>query len=143
LIKQENLQGGVFNIDMNSLVDLDISDPEEKKDFEENLKGGNFFQVDSFPLAEFRIDSVRDSQDSLTNSLVYGELTIKSIAKPLQIKAHVNIAENTMLITVPEFVIDRTEWGINYNSKKIFSSLIDNLINDEIKINMKILAIRK
>ncbi|MBK7879341.1 MAG: YceI family protein [Saprospiraceae bacterium] len=99
--------------------------------------------MDSFPLAEFRIDSVRDSQDSLTNSLVYGELTIKSIAKPLQIKAHVNIAENTMLITVPEFVIDRTEWGINYNSKKIFSSLIDNLINDEIKINMKILAIRK
>jgi polyisoprenoid-binding protein YceI len=137
------LAGGVFNIDMNSLADLDISDPEEKKDFEENLKGGNFFQVDSFPLAEFRIDSVRDSQDSLTNALVYGALTIKSIAKPLQIKAHVNIAENTMLITVPEFVIDRTEWGINYNSKKIFSSLIDNLINDEIKINMKILAIRK
>ena len=83
------------------------------------------------------------SKDSLTNAIVDGELTIKSITKPLRIKAHVNIAENIMLIIIPEFIIDRTEWGINYNSKKIFSNLLDNLINDEIKINMKILALRK
>ncbi|MBK7302009.1 MAG: YceI family protein [Saprospiraceae bacterium] len=138
-----NLAGGVFNIDMTTIANLDISDPDEKKDFEENMKSGNFFQVDSFPTAEFRIVAVTASKDSLTNAIVDGELTIKSITKPLQIKAHVNIAENIMLIIIPEFIIDRTEWGINYNSKKIFSNLLDNLINDEIKINMKILALRK
>lgn len=138
-----NLAGGVFNIDMTTIANLDISDPDEKKDFEENIKSGNFFQVDSFPTAEFRIVAVTASKDSLTNAIVDGELTIKSITKPLQIKAHVNIAENIMLIIIPEFIIDRTEWGINYNSKKIFSNLLDNLINDEIKINMKILALRK
>ncbi|MBK9960174.1 MAG: YceI family protein [Saprospiraceae bacterium] len=138
-----NLAGGVFNIDMTTIANLDISDPDEKKDFEENMKSGNFFQVDSFPTTEFRIVAVTASKDSLTNAIVDGELTIKSITKPLQIKAHVNIAENIMLIIIPEFIIDRTEWGINYNSKKIFSNLLDNLINDEIKINMKILALRK
>ncbi|HQX43694.1 MAG: YceI family protein [Saprospiraceae bacterium] len=138
-----NLAGGVFNIDMTTIANLDISDPDEKKDFEENMKSGNFFQVDSFPTAEFRIVAVTASKDSLTNAIVDGELTIKSITKPLRIKAHVNIAENIMLIIIPEFIIDRTEWGINYNSKKIFSNLLDNLINDEIKINMKILALRK
>ena len=138
-----NLAGGVFNIDMTTIANLDISDPDEKKDFEENMKSGNFFQVDSFPTAEFRIVAVTASKDSLTNAMVDGELTIKSITKPLRIKAHVNIAENIMLIIIPEFIIDRTEWGINYNSKKIFSNLLDNLINDEIKINMKILALRK
>ena len=141
--KAGNLAGGVFNIDMTTIANLDISDPDEKKDFEENMKSGNFFQVDSFPTAEFRIVAVTASKDSLTNAIVDGELTIKSITKPLQIKAHVNIAENIMLIIIPEFIIDRTEWGINYNSKKIFSNLLDNLINDEIKINMKILALRK
>ena len=138
-----NLAGGVFNIDMTTIANLDISDPDENKDFEENMKSGNFFQVDSFPTAEFRIVAVTASKDSLTNAIVDGELTIKSITKPLQIKAHVNIAENIMLIIIPELIIDRTEWGINYNSKEIFSNLLENLINVEIKINMKILALRK
>ena len=93
---------------MTTIANLDISDPDEKKDFEENMKSGNFFQVDSFPTAEFRIVAVTASKDSLTNAIVDGELTIKSITKPLQIKAHVNIAENIMLIIIPEFIIDRT-----------------------------------
>ena len=87
-----NLAGGVFNIDMTTIANLDISDPDEKKDFEENMKSGNFFQVDSFPTAEFRIVAVTASKDSLSNAIGDGELTIKSITKPIRIKAHVNIA---------------------------------------------------
>jgi hypothetical protein len=39
-----------------------------------------------------------------------------------------------------KLVIDRTLWGIRYNSGKFFADLADKAISDSIEFNIKIVA---
>ncbi len=137
------LKGGTFIIDMMSISDLDIENPEDKKDLENHLKNGDFFAVDTFPEADFVIRSVRTNTDSLSNSMVTGDLTIRGVVHSIDIPATVISSGGTALITVPEFSIDRTLWNINYHSSKITDLIKDELISDKIGISMKILAVKK
>lgn len=134
---------GSFILDMNSIVNLDIKDEGEKKDLEDHLKDADFFAVDTFPEADFIVTSAMPITDSLTNQLIKGDLNIKGITHPIEFKAQIIQSGNTSLITVPEFAIDRTKWNINYKSSKILDLIKDELISDNIKISMKIIAVKK
>jgi len=47
--------------------------------------------------------------------------------------------DNTMFMaTTPQFVIDRTEWNIQYQSRKFFDDLKDKFIYDEIGLKITI-----
>lgn len=136
-------KGGIIWIDMNSIVCTDITDSLDKKDLEDHLKDSDFFNVDSFPIAELYIDSFEIVNDSLTNSNAHGQLTIKGITNPVKIKAQISVAENVMMIQIPEFSIDRTKWNISYKSKTIFPNLADKFIYDDIKLKISALAMRQ
>ncbi|MEO6691980.1 MAG: YceI family protein [Saprospiraceae bacterium] len=137
------IKSGTFKIDMQSISNLDIADVKDKKKLEDHLKSVDFFAVDSFPEADFIITKVQYISDSLGNHLITGDLTIKGKVNEINIKANVISSGNTVMVTVPEFTIDRTLWNINYNSSKILDLIKDKLISDEVKISMKILAARK
>ena len=137
------IKSGTFNIDMQSINNLDIADVKDKKDLTDHLKAADFFAVDSFPEADFIITKVQHISDSVGNHLITGDLTIRGKVNEINIKANVISSGNTVMVTVPEFTIDRTLWNINYNSSKILDLIKDKLINDEVSISMKILAARK
>ena len=45
-----------------------------------------------------------------------------------------------MTIQSEAFIIDRTQWGVNYGSKSIFDDLGDKFINDDMELKILILA---
>ncbi|MCC6815089.1 MAG: YceI family protein [Saprospiraceae bacterium] len=140
---QGQLIRGRVILDMNSIANLDIEDVNDRNDLISHLKDGDFFATDTFPEADFVINSATPIVDSISNQLIRGDLTLRGITKPIEFKASIIASGNTSLITVPEFTIDRTLWNVNYKSSKILEQLKDELISDQIRISMKIIAVRK
>lgn len=65
--------------------------------------------------------------------LIKGDHTVKNITKPISFKAAINNKDGKVTATTEKFVLDLTEWGINYQSKKIFAELKDKFIHDEME----------
>lgn len=138
ILKDGNLIGGSFKMDMNSITVLDIQNPEPNAKLTNHLKSDDFFSVESFPTSEFAITSVTEQVDDKGNThLVSGNLTIKGITKNISFPAMVSINERSVKATA-DFDIDRTEWEVRYGSGKFFDNLGDNLINDNFNIKFTV-----
>lgn len=140
------LTGGMFTIDMNSIVVLD--DAGGYKDaLLAHLKGteegkeDHFFDVAKFPIGTVKINDVVGIEDDAEGDLmVYTTLNIKGIDNDVVFKAKVDKTDNSLRFTTPSFNIDRTKWGIKYGSKSFFSDLGDSFINDDIAIKLDVTA---
>jgi polyisoprenoid-binding protein YceI len=129
-------KNGDFVIDMKSMTCSDLTDKQSALDLVNHLKSDDFFSADKFPQAYFAI--VDASPDKLTGELrVTGILQIKEAANtisfPVVLKSH-----GGEMIVNAIVVIDRTKWGITYQSKSIFTDLKDGVISDLIKINLEL-----
>lgn len=140
-ITDKSITGGSFIIDLSSIVNEDIEDPEMNAKLVGHLKSPDFFHVDSFPVAEFEITSVvPQEQDPDYTHSVSGNLTMKDITKNITFKANVEITEGQIKATTNDFIIDRTVWNVNYGSKKVFDNLKDNFIHDEMGLKIELIA---
>ncbi|MDQ3140800.1 MAG: YceI family protein [Bacteroidota bacterium] len=138
LVSDNLIQSGDFIIDMKSIKNLDLESGDGKEDLEEHLKSADFFNVDSFPYASFSLNTIAPELDSLGQQTVHGTLRIKNKENPISFKAVTSYSNNMIMLSIPEFILDRTEWGIMYNSKKLLNKLKDKFIDDEMIISMKI-----
>lgn len=118
-VKDGNLNGGSFTIDVSSLTVADL-EGEDKGKLEGHLKSGDFFLVDSFPTAKFEITSVAPyDAASATSKLdgathtISGNLTLRGETKNVSFPAIVSM-EGNAITAKADFNIDRTEWGLNY-----------------------------
>lgn len=139
-IKNENLVGGSFVLDMNSITDEDLAG-EQKAKLENHLKTGDFFEVEKFPTATFEITSVEaatDLPDGATHRIV-GNLTMKGITKSVSLPAKVEMTEEGLMASTPKFTINRTEWGVNFKSG-ILGVPKDKIIHDEIGLQIQLAA---
>ena len=83
-----------------------------------HLKSPEFFDVERFPELRFESTDVRVDGDEL---VVSGELTIKGNTRPVEgrgtlVGPHVDIAGNNKLGLTLETVVDRTEFGLEWNA---------------------------
>lgn len=141
-VKGEKLVGGNFIFDINSIKCLDIpADNENNAKLIGHLKAEDFFDTEKYPSAAFQITSVsvKDGKSSIA-----GNLTLKGIKKNIEFPAAVSISEDYVTITSEEFVIDRTEFNIKYNSGKFTdpAKLGDYLIKDNVSIKVKVKAVK-
>ncbi len=144
-LKDGKLLGGFFTFNMNDIVVLDIDNPGMNQNLVGHLKSPDFFSVDSFPTATFefsRITPLENGEsfnDNLqTTHLVEGNLTLKGITKGISFNTMIKIDGNSIVAKTPQFIINRTNWNVNYGSKSIFASLKDNFIHDEVGIKISI-----
>ncbi|MEO0626467.1 MAG: YceI family protein, partial [Bacteroidota bacterium] len=110
------INNGVFTIDMATIINTDL--PEEKQGMlVGHLSSEDFFEVETFPTAEFEIKNVTPAsgRDDITH-MITGNLTMKDSTRSVTIPALVEMTEEQISATTPAFVIDRTEWGIQYGS---------------------------
>ena len=129
----DKITGGQFIIDMNSLKSLDIEDEEGREGLDNHLKNKDFFEVKTYPTAKLVFtDVVYENENLLT---IYANLTIKNITKPVNFRADINSDKKEMST---KFKIDRTLWGITFNSKEIEGKLKDGLISDAIAFDVKL-----
>jgi polyisoprenoid-binding protein YceI len=128
----KKLTGGTFEVDMTSLTVTDLQAGKGKEKLEGHLKADDFFGVDKHKTAQMKFTKVVPT----SNPNVYevtADLTIKGITKPLTFTF---TAGEEMARTSTK--IDRTIYGIKYNSGNFFENLGDKVIYDEFELNVAI-----
>lgn len=144
-INEGKISGGKFVVDMNTITVLDIKDDAEMKAMlEGHLKGtkedqaDHFFNVNQHPTATFEITSVAEEAGKQS---ITGNLTIKGQTNEVKFPADVVISENEVTLNSGDIEIDRTKWGVNFNSGSVVKDLAaDKIIKDQIKIKVSVKA---
>jgi polyisoprenoid-binding protein YceI len=131
---------GSVTIDLNSIVNSDLEGDMNGR-LVGHLKSEDFFHTAEYPTAKFEIVSLKEysgdgseSELELTHELT-GNLTMRGESKSISFPAAVSVMDGMVSVKTAEFSIDRTLWGVNFKSKKVFAELKDDFIND--MINMK------
>jgi polyisoprenoid-binding protein YceI len=135
-----NLKRGVFEIDMNSIAVNDLQGA-DKSDLENHLKDADFFDVAKHPTGQFEIAGFtlpEEGNTGITHNLK-GKLTLKGITKVVMVPVKLAVEGNNINVTSPEFTINRTDWGIKYNSGMI-GTVKDKIISDEIKLKINVVV---
>lgn len=141
-VENGKISDGKFIIDMNSISVEDL-DGEDKLNLEEHLKGmkpdvtDHFFNVVKYPEATFVVTGFMNEDGS---DMLEGDLTIKDKTNKVKFPVSLTEADGFVTMTLPEFKINRTLWGVNYGSKSIFTDLGDRFINDDIALTINIRA---
>ncbi|MEM1215603.1 MAG: YceI family protein [Bacteroidota bacterium] len=134
-VQDGKLVGGEFTIDMTSMKNTDL--PVEKQgDLIGHLSNGDFFLVDSFPTATFVITDVTDADGQ---SRITGNLTMRDITKSISIPATIKMDNGQAMANTPQFVIDRTQWGVMYASTAA-GAIKDKAIKDEIGLQIDLVT---
>ena len=140
----DELVGGSFTLDVTGLENSDLGPDDGKAKLEGHLKSPDFFDVEQYPTAKFVITSVSpitDAEDG-HNYDITGNLTLKGTSRSITIPAMVTMDGDRITATTPDFVIDRTEWGMEYGSGGLEGIAQDNIINDEVGLKLDLVAQR-
>lgn len=130
IIKNGEIADGKLSIDMNSIYVEDIKDAKENKKLVDHLIGEDFFDVAKFPTASVQV--LGSSEDILKV-----KLTIKGQSQDVKIPFKV-LTVNDVPTLLSNFSIDRTKFGVKYNSKNFFKNLGDYMIEDEINFSLSL-----
>lgn len=117
------LMRGAFVIDMTS-----ITESENNEQFLKHIRSDDFFTVDRHPTSTLVVSDVVTQNGTST---VDGELTIRGITNEVSFPASIERTEDELKASA-EFEIDRTKWGVVYDSGSIFKQLGDRAIEDNI-----------
>jgi len=150
-LKDGALVGGSFEIDMNTIKDFDLTDPEYNAKLVGHLKSADFFEVEKFPSATFvitaatpvdgsKVDKSKERGPITPTHAITGNLTIKGITKSITFNALVETKDGMFSAVTNQFFIDRAEFNVQYGSRKFFDNLKDQFINDEMGITLVIKA---
>ncbi len=142
----EKITSGQVTIDMNSIAVTDEGmDEKDRTSLENHLKGTvegketDFFNVQEYPTATFEITGVTEENGE---KMLQGNLTLKDETKNIQFPLNNEIGEEELTLKSETFVIDRTDWGVNFGSKSIFDNLGDNFISDDMELTLNVTARR-
>lgn len=98
-----------------------------------HLRGPDFFDVEQFPTAEFRLQQAATGQ-------VTGQLTIKGVAQTVTFPLSLSPEPNGQLRLRGTATLDRTRFGIRYNSTRFFADLGDQAIRNDFQLSFELLA---
>ena len=89
VVRGNQIVGGMFTVDMNSLKIEDIKDAETNGKLMGHLRSDDFFSIDKNPTATFNITKVTPIKADAAgnNATITGDLTIKGITKPVTLRA--------------------------------------------------------
>ena len=140
VISADSSASGSFTIDMNTIVDQDLTDETTNKMLVDHLKSEDFFNVAKYPESSFAITKIEAVKSDTITHLISGNLKMKDIDKNITFGANITKdGDRYKAVTIP-FTIDRTQWKVEYGSKTIFADLKDKIIDDNIQLQITILA---
>ncbi len=119
------LRQGRFEFEMKTITHTDAQ-------LQKHLRGTDFFDVERFPVAVFVLREVVDGQAT-------GELTLKGITKPVRFPLTITTQPEGLRIKGTA-TIDRTQFGVNYNSSSFFQNLGSYAIRNEFTLAFDVLA---
>jgi polyisoprenoid-binding protein YceI len=140
-MNKNEIAGGSFVIDMNSMVCLDIENAEYNGKLIGHLKSDDFFNVEQFPTATLTIKKVarlKANEKGSTHN-IYADLTIKGITHEVVFPATVK-SENGAVSAHATFTVDRSKYDVRYGSTSFFPSIGDKAISNDMNFTVKIVA---
>jgi len=148
-VADNQLTSGDFIIDMKSLkVDPASVTEKDKKytDLEGHLKNADFFDVEKFPTADFKITKVEDLAASAENAVeganktISGNLTLLGKTMNVTFPAKVDIAEKSATMKA-QFTVNRADWGIKFGTTE--ADPAEWMISKDIEIAIDVKADQK
>ncbi len=142
LVSQNRLIGGTVILDMTSISANNLKDAGAKADLESHLKDSDFFAVKKYPTGVFKIDEVLPSNMPDFNWVISGSLTLKDKTNRVNIPVKLDITDTELEAKSANFVINRTQWGINFQSG-LLGTAKDKLIEDIVPLALTLSAKKK
>ncbi len=119
--------GAMMTIDMKSLN-------QSNADLTHHLKGPDFFDVDRFPTSTLKLE-----QFDKSNGTVSGTLTIKGKTSTFRSPISLSSTGGQFMVS-GKVTLDRTAYGIVYNSTNFFSGLGDKAIRNTFDVEFKVVG---
>lgn len=148
-VDNSQLTSGEFVIDMKSIkVDPASVTEKDKKytDLEGHLKNQDFFNVEKFPTADFKITKVEDlatpGADAVAgaNKTVSGNLTLMGKTMNVTFPAKVDVVDKSANV-VAKFTVNRADWGIKFGTSE--ADPAEWMISKDIEIAIDVKAAQK
>jgi polyisoprenoid-binding protein YceI len=130
--------GGTFNLDMATIQNEDIKNDGMRSRLLEHLRSEDFFHVEKYPVSTFEITGVEPSDSGPSMHVITGNLTIRGNTREISFPAEIEMSDRLIHARSGEITLNRTLWGVNYNSKSIFAGLKDSFIDDEMVITLDV-----
>lgn len=145
-VRQGQLAGARFTIDMDSIANEDIADSGMNAMLLAHLRTTDFFDTEHYPTAEFVADTaeqIHSCTDGTPNYHLRGTFTLRGISHPLEFPVLIAAKDDARHLTGQGVLtLDRTAYGSQYGSGKFFRFLGPHIVNDHIHLHVKIHAER-
>ena len=139
-VVDKTISDGFVAIDMNSMVCTDEGmDDGSKANLIGHLKSDDFFGVDQFPFSRIDIEGVKTKGDV---SYAYGKIYVREIGEPINFPVTVSEEDGNMVVDA-SLTFDRSKHDVKFRSgafPDLFPDLGDKLINDDIELDVHIVA---
>ncbi|SNV50827.1 Uncharacterized conserved protein [Chryseobacterium taklimakanense] len=132
ILKGNNVVGGTFVLDMNSINATDLTG-EYRTKLNNHLKNGDFFETNKYPTAVYRITSVRKIAGNKYQ--VNGNLTAKNKTNPVSFPAVITVNNGVVRLVSDKFSFDRQKFDIAYKS-----TMKDVVVKDDVDMKVDITA---
>ncbi len=133
---------GEVVLDMRRILCSDLAGSDLHDVLIHHLESDDFFDVGRFPQARFAFDRTEVCADApgCRNLRLHGKLTLRGVTRPLTVEAAAGFTAEGKAALQSTFTIDRTAWGVEYGSGRLFRRLAGHLVNDEIELQVRMLT---
>lgn len=128
------IAGGYFELDMNTITITDRKDTSSDNGLVSHLKGPDFFDVKKYPRGTFQLTkAIKGSNDS--SYYITGQLTLRAITQEIHFPATI-VRNKEDIVATASLIIDRTKWGITYQSGSVWGLVKDELLEDNLPVSL-------
>ncbi|TFF33542.1 YceI family protein [Mucilaginibacter psychrotolerans] len=124
-LKGDEITAALLTVDMKSMK-------QENSDLVNHLKSEDFFDVEKYSVSTIKINSIR-------NGKAYGQITMKNKTQAFECPIAITKTGGELSVT-GKAIIDRTKYGIIYNSGSFFSGLGDHAIKNTFDVAFNIVV---
>jgi len=133
-LENDQLVAGSFVADMTSITNTDLKNGEYNQKLTGHLKSDDFFGVEQFPTANFKLTQSSKFNDG--KATVKGDITIKGKTESISFEVVRTGKEYTANVD-----IDRSKFDVRYGSNSFFDNLGDKAIDDIFTLAIKLVVI--
>lgn len=134
VLKNGAVVGGTFVLDMTSINATDLSGEYQGK-LNGHLKNGDFFEVEKYPTATYKITSVKKNANKNYNFVVNGNLTVKGKTNAVSFPAKITSNKGVITLESDKFSFDRQKFDVAYKS-----TMQDVMVKDDVDMKIKVSA---
>ena len=141
-IKNKEILGGEFNIDMNSIICSDLENENSNSRLINHLKSDDFFSVEKFPTSKIVINKVvklKENKNGWTHN-IDADLTIKGTTKEIVFPCNMKEESKDRMSFYAEITVDRSQYNVQYGSTTFFPNIADKAIDNDMLFKVKLLT---